>query len=115
MPKVYWVQVEGEMAPESLRRLASGVELRDGPTKPATVRSVAPPLPARVPPIRDRKQIPTHWLEITLREGRNRQVRRMTAAVGLPTLRLFRVSIGPWDVLDIPAGGHRMLQVNLPR
>lgn len=114
MPKTYWAQVEGEVREEHILQLSRGIKLRDGMTRPARVRSVASPLPPRIPPIRDRKRIPTSWLEMTLREGRNRQVRRMTAAVGLPTLRLYRVSIGPWDVRDVPSGEHRMMTVHLP-
>lgn len=94
-PKTYWVQVEGAPVPEQLDALRRGIQLRDGPTRPARVDLLAPPsLGARDPPIRVRKTVPDAWLSITLSEGRNRQVRRMTAAVGLPTLRLVRASIG---------------------
>jgi 23S rRNA pseudouridine2457 synthase len=94
----YLVQVEGVVSPEALRGLRDGVVIRGRRTLPARVRSVAPPdLPPRRPPIRTRRVIPTAWLELELREGRNRQVRRMTAAVGLPTLRLVRVAI---DLMD---------------
>lgn len=99
-PRVYHVQVEGVPTPEALHRLAAGVVLRDGPTRPARVRRLADgavPWPPRQPPIRRRLTVPTTWLELELREGRNRQVRRMTAAVGCPTLRLLRVAI---DLLD---------------
>ena len=107
LPKAYWVQVEGEPGEGALERLRHGVALNDGPTLPARARVVqAPPgLWERDPPIRVRQAIPTAWIEIELREGRNRQVRRMTAAVGLPTLRLVRHRIGPWNLEGL-APGH---------
>ena len=106
LEKTYWVQVEGEPGPKACQSLARGVLLRDGRTRPARVRTFAPPddLWPRHPPIRERRQIPTTWLEITLREGRNRQVRRMTAAVGHPTLRLIRVRVGPWELGTLRPG-----------
>ena len=108
LAKTYFVQVEGEPDDDALRALARGVALRDGPTLPARVRRAHPPaLWPRDPPIRVRRAIPTAWLEITLREGRNRQVRRMTAAVGLPTLRLVRWSVGPWRVDGLEPGAWR--------
>jgi 23S rRNA pseudouridine2457 synthase len=105
LPKTYLVQVEGDPQEEALERLRKGVELKDGMTLPADVACIdAPDLWPRDPPIRQRKSIPDSWLKITIREGRNRQVRRMTAAVGLPTLRLVRLSIGDWAVAGIAPG-----------
>lgn len=105
LAKTYWVQVEGDVGPEQLAHLRAGVMLRDGPTRPAEVREIPEPqLWPRNPPVRFRKTIPTAWLELTIREGRNRQVRRMTAAVGLPTLRLVRVAIGDWGLDDLAPG-----------
>lgn len=110
MAKTYWVQVEGEPDSDQLQRLRSGVLLKDGPTLPAQVRQIAEPaIWPRHPPVRFRKSIPTAWLELTIQEGRNRQVRRMTAAVGLPTLRLVRMRIGPWDLDGLPPGQWREL------
>lgn len=106
--KRYWVQVEGNVDETALERLRCGVELKDGRTRPARVRRIDEPgLWPRNPPIRYRAAIPTGWLEIELREGRNRQVRRMTAAVGHPTLRLVRVKIGPWELRDLKPGEWR--------
>ncbi len=114
MAKTYWVQVEGEPTEAQLQRLRTGVDLKDGPTLPAQARTLAEPrLWPRDPPVRFRKSIPTAWLEIAIREGRNRQVRRMTAAVGLPTLRLVRIGIGPWRLEDLPPGAWR--EVDPPR
>lgn len=105
-PKTYWVQVEGEPRDEQLRALRDGVMLNDGPTLPAQASRIdAPALWPRDPPVRFRKTVPDAWLELAIREGRNRQVRRMTAAVGLPTLRLVRVAIGAHR-LDGLAPGH---------
>lgn len=110
--KVYWVQVEGSPQEEQLQRLRSGVQLKDGMTAPALVESIAEPeLWPRNPSVRERKLIPTAWLQLTIYEGRNRQVRRMTAAVGLPTLRLVRVQIGDWRLADLPSGEWRTLDV----
>ncbi|WP_299148191.1 rRNA large subunit pseudouridine synthase E [uncultured Tateyamaria sp.] len=110
-PKTYWVQVEGKADDDALRALASGVTLKDGPTKPATaIRMDAPPdLWPRNPPIRVRKSVPDSWLSLTLREGRNRQVRRMTAHVGFPTLRLIRAQIGEWSVDGLAPGEWRAI------
>jgi 23S rRNA pseudouridine2457 synthase len=112
-PKTYWVQVEGVPDREALRRLRQGVALKDGRTRPAEVRLIAEPanLPPRNPPIRHRAAIPTAWIEIRLCEGRNRQVRRMTATVGHPTLRLVRVAIGPYRLGDLPAGQWREARI----
>ena len=109
LPKAYWVQVEGEVSPDALRALAGGLVLRDGPTLPALARRIDPPagLWPREPPIRVRRRIPTAWIELELREGRNRQVRRMAAAVGLPTLRLVRHRIGPWNLEGLAPGEWR--------
>ena len=114
----YWAQVEGDAAahPQALKQLRQGVQIQGQPTLPAGVRQIADPgLPERDPPIRQRAAIPTSWLELELREGRNRQVRRMTAAVGLPTLRLLRVALDlmdglpPLDLTGLPAGSWRTL------
>lgn len=111
-PKTYWVQVEGIPEPAALARLARGVELRDGVTAPAKARAIpSPDVWARDPPIRVRAAIPTAWLELTISEGRNRQVRRMTAAVGHPTLRLIRWAVGPWDLAGLQPGACRSLHV----
>lgn len=108
LAKTYWVQVEGEVTDEQLQRLRQGVELNDGMTLPAEARSIGEPtLWPRNPPVRFRKSVPTYWLELVIREGRNRQVRRMTAAVGLPTLRLVRVRIGPWALDGLQPGEWR--------
>ena len=105
LPKTYLVQVEGEPQEEALARLRQGVQLKDGMTLPAEAQRIeAPDLWPRDPPIRVRQSIPDHWLKLTIREGRNRQVRRMTAAVGLPTLRLVRWSIGDWTLAGIAPG-----------
>ncbi len=110
-PKTYLVQVEGVADPVALDVLRSGVVLKDGPTLPAQVRALAGEpdwLWPRDPPVRFRKTVPTSWLELTIREGRNRQVRRMTAAVGLPTLRLVRTRAGDHDLGDLKPGGLRL-------
>ncbi|MDB5800129.1 MAG: pseudouridine synthase [Rhodocyclales bacterium] len=108
-PKTYVVQVEGSPAEDALAQLRDGVDLKDGRTRPCEAREIAEPewLWPRTPPVRFRKSIPTAWLEITLTEGRNRQVRRMTAAVGLPTLRLIRAAIGTWTLDGLAPGEWR--------
>lgn len=107
-PKTYLVQVDGEPDAASLAALRRGVVLNDGPTRPAAVRRIDPPmLWDRDPPVRYRKTVPDSWLELTITEGRNRQVRRMTAAVGHPTLRLVRWRIGAWEVGDLAPGAWR--------
>lgn len=107
-PKTYWAQVEGSPSNLALQEFEQGLVLKDGPTMPAKCRAIEEPkhIWARTPPIRERQNIPTQWLEITLTEGRNRQVRRMTAAIGHPTLRLIRASIGPWKLGDLLPGEH---------
>jgi len=108
--KGYWVQVEGVPTESDLDRLRAGVPLKDGMTRPARVRRIDPPaVGERVPPIRERRNIPTVWLELVITEGRNRQVRRMTAHIGYPTLRLIRYLVGEWSLDDLPPGVCRIL------
>lgn len=116
LAKTYWVQVEGAADATQLQRLREGVELNDGMTLPAQARLLdEPELWPRNPPVRFRQSVPTCWLELVIREGRNRQVRRMTAAVGLPTLRLVRVAIGPWSLQGLEPGQWRAVPAQLDR
>lgn len=114
MPKTYLVQVEGEPTAEALQQLRAGVMLKDGMTKPCEAQVIPEPdwLWPRDPPVRFRQAIPTTWVELVLREGRNRQVRRMTAAVGFPTLRLLRSRIGPWSLDGLALGTSRIVRVS---
>ena len=114
MAKTYWVQVEGIADDDTINQLCRGVTLKDGPTRPAEVSIIEQPadLWEREPPIRKRKNKPTSWLKMTIKEGKNRQVRRMTAAVKLPTLRLIRVSIGPWSLQTLQPGQWVELSAN---
>jgi 23S rRNA pseudouridine2457 synthase len=108
--KTYWVQVEGDPTDAQLATLRCGVELKDGRTRPAQATRIDPPaLWPRDPPVRFRKTVPDAWLELVIGEGRNRQVRRMTAAVGLPTLRLVRVAVGPYRLDGLAPGQWRAL------
>ena len=111
MEKVYWVQVEGTPDEAAVQALRDGVQLKDGPSLPARARLMDPPpdVWTREPPVRVRQSIPTTWLELAIREGRNRQVRRMTAAVGYPTLRLIRAAIGPYTLDGLAPGTWRFL------
>lgn len=109
MAKTYWVQIEGIPDEAALQALRKGVELKDGLTKPAQVQRIEAPanLWPRTPPVRFRKSVPDCWISLTIREGRNRQVRRMSAAVGHPTLRLIRAQIGDWSLNDLETGTWR--------
>lgn len=112
LPKTYLVQVEGEADDAALGQLAGGVQLKDGITRPARARRIdPPPVWDRDPPVRNRKSVPDCWIALQITEGRNRQVRRMTAAVGLPTLRLIRWRIGDWAVDGIAPGEWREVRV----
>jgi len=112
LPKTYWAQVEGDVSEEALEKLRRGVELSDGHTLPAEAEKLPDPvLWERNPPIRYRASIPSSWIALTIREGRNRQVRRMTAAVGFPTLRLVRIAIGPWRVDGLVPGEWKEVEV----
>ena len=112
MPKSYLVQVEGDMSDAALASLRAGVKLKDGLTRPAEAECIADPqLWPRDPPVRFRKTVPDGWIRLTISEGRNRQVRRMTAAVGFPTLRLVRWAIGDWTVEGLEQGKWREIEV----
>ncbi|CAN5514448.1 pseudouridine synthase [soil metagenome] len=116
MEKTYWVQVEGTPDEAALAALRQGVQLNDGPTRPARAELMAPPpaLWQREPPVRVRQSIPTAWIALGIREGRNRQVRRMTAAVGFPTLRLIRAAIGPYSLDGLAPGSWRESDAGQP-
>jgi 23S rRNA pseudouridine2457 synthase len=113
MAKTYRVQVDNDITDDAIAQLRKGVQLKDGLTKPAQCKRIDEPenLWPRDPPVRFRKNIPTSWIELTIREGKNRQVRRMTAAVGFPTLRLIRVRIGEWDLSGLQPGEFRVIDV----
>lgn len=116
LDKTYWVQVEGLITESALQQLRQGVMLKDGLTLPASAqRMEAPDIWPRHPPVRQRAHQPTCWIELKIHEGRNRQVRRMTAAVGFPTLRLIRWAIGPWSLTDLTPGQWQGLEVHLPQ
>ena len=110
MPKTYWAQVDGDITDDAIAQLQKGVTLKDGLTKPAKCKRMDEPenLWPRDPPIRFRKEIPTSWMALTITEGKNRQVRRMTAAVGFPTLRLIRYSIGEWTIEGLQPGEYKI-------
>jgi 23S rRNA pseudouridine2457 synthase len=109
--KTYWVQVEGSPSEQDLDKLRHGVELKDGLTLPAKIQIMtSPDIWDRIPPIRERANIPTTWLSITINEGKNRQVRRMTANIGFPTLRLIRYSIGEWTIEGITNGEYKEIK-----
>lgn len=117
LSKTYWAQLEGCPSDEALEQLRRGVQLNDGPCKPARVRCIDEPdgLWPRDPPVRFRKNQPTSWIELTISEGRNRQVRRMTAAIGHPTLRLVRRRVGDWSVDNLAPGQWRELRIHAPQ
>lgn len=115
MSKTYWVQVEGIPTARQLRPLTQGVKLKDGRCRPAQVKLMEEPaIWSRSPPIRQRQNQPTSWLEIIISEGKNRQVRRMTASIGFPTLRLIRTCIGVWSLDNLPSGAFKEITVHAP-
>lgn len=115
LEKTYLAQLEGEVTELALENLAKGITLKDGPTLPASARKIdEPSVWDRKPAIRERKNIPTSWIELTIREGRNRQIRRMCAHVGFPVLRLVRIQIGEWSIDGLKPGEHRQIQVASP-
>jgi len=116
LPKSYWVQVEGNITQEAVSQLEQGVLLKDGKTLPAKAKLISPPsIWPRTPPVRFRQTVPSSWIELTIKEGKNRQVRRMTAAVGFPTLRLIRHRIGTWSLDDLTPGEYKSIKVHLPQ
>ena len=115
LAKTYWVQVEGIISQQSLALLENGIDLNDGKTRPALAKAITEPnLWPRNPPVRKRQKIPTSWLELTIREGRNRQVRRMLAATDFPVLRLVRIQIGSWSLDGLQPGEYKTISINLP-
>lgn len=116
LEKTYWAQLDGQISSEAIAQLCRGVELKDGMTRPAKCRQIEPTAVwPRVPPIRQRNNDVTSWIELKISEGRNRQVRRMTAAVGFPTLRLIRMAIGNWQLNDLKPGQWRSEEVHLAK
>lgn len=113
MAKTYRVQVDNAISDEAIEQLRKGVQLKDGMTNPAKCKRIDAPedLWPRDPPVRFRKHIPTSWIELTIKEGRNRQVRRMTAAVGFPTLRLIRIAVGEWSIEGMGPGEYRVVEL----
>ena len=116
LAKTYWAQVEGEPSEDDIKLLEGGVKLKDGITAPAKAKIIPEPtIWDRTPPIRERKNINTTWISLTITEGKNRQVRRMTAAIGFPTLRLIRYSIGNWTIDNLEPGSFNETSVNMPK
>jgi len=114
LEKSYWIQVDGTPDKRSLDKLRNGIALKDGPTKPCVINPISEPkVTPRIPPIRFRKNLPTSWLHIILTEGRNRQIRRMTAAIGFPTLRLIRHQIGGWSSAHLASGESQRQKIQI--